>query len=78
MERSTRLTVCHGALRRIALEHPFQHALALFMQVAGYPCRHIISVAVARGERIKTSFFNDRLERDQVPFIEGRNLASVN
>ena len=26
-------SVCHGALRRTALEHPFQHALALFMQV---------------------------------------------
>ena len=44
----------------------------------GYPCRHIISVAVARGEKIKTSFFNDRLEKDQVPFMEGRKLASVN
>ena len=44
----------------------------------GYPCRHIISVAVARREKIKTSFFNDRLEKDQVPFIEGRKLASVN
>ena len=46
----------------------------------GYPCRHIIIVvAVARREKIKISFFfNDRLERDQVPFIEGRKLASVN
>ena len=33
MERNTCLTVCHGALRRTALELLFQHALALFMQV---------------------------------------------
>ena len=44
----------------------------------GYPCRHIISVAVARREKVKTSSFDDRLEKDQVPFIEGRKLASVN
>ena len=44
----------------------------------GYPCRLIIVIAVTRREKIKTSFFNDRLEKDQVPFIEGRKLASVN
>ena len=44
----------------------------------GYPCRYIIVVAVARREKIKTCFFDGRLEKDQVPFIEGRKFASVN
>ena len=42
-----------------------------------HPCRHIIAVAVHREEKIKASFFNDRFEKDQVPFTKGK-AASVN
>ena len=43
----------------------------------GHPCRHIIAVAAYRKEKIKASFFNDRFEKDQVPFTKGK-AASVN
>ena len=43
----------------------------------GHPCRHIIAVAAHREETVKASFFNDRFEKDQVPFTKGK-AASVN
>ena len=43
----------------------------------GHPCRHIIAVAAHRKETVKASFFNDRFEKDQVPFTKGK-AASVN
>ena len=37
----------------------------------GYPCRHIISVALERKEKITQNFFNDRMMKSQAKFLDG-------
>lgn len=44
----------------------------------GYPCRHIISVALERKEKITQNFFNDRMMKSQGKFLDGSSKPMEN
>ena len=44
----------------------------------GYPCRHIISVALKKKEKITQDFFNDRMMKSQAKFLDGSSKPMEN